>query len=77
MQQHERLAQLEHLIRRLRQRIFDYYDVSAQQGAKASRILAGAQRRAALLRFTSSTDEFGATAADRRALARHGIAWGD
>lgn len=72
-----RLAQLERLIRRIRQRIFGYYDVSEATGQKASRVLETALRRAAPLRPSAAVDQFGATAADRRALAAHGMTWGD
>lgn len=71
------LSQLEKLIRRIRQRIFNYYDESESKGEKASRLLKKALHRAAKLRPLPSTDQWGATAQDRRDLARHGIAWAD
>lgn len=65
----------EKLVRRIRQRIFDYYDESETKGQKASRILEKALGR--IPRAPRPVDPFGATAEDRRMLARHGITWGD
>lgn len=72
-----RLALLEKRIRRLRQRIFIYYDQSQETGEKASRILSLALAIAAPLRSPPPVDQWGATADDRRNLARNGMAWGD
>ncbi len=70
----ERLARYEKLIRRLRQRIFDYPE------GKADRVL----RRAIGIKVAMDrrlnppkTDQWGATAQDRSMLGRHGICWGD
>lgn len=69
--------QLERLVRKLRQRIFDYYEESEEKGEKASRILEKALAKLATLPRDEKIDQWGATADDRRQLARHGICWGD
>lgn len=65
----------ERLVRRLRQRIFDYYDESEEKGLKASRILSKALSK--IKRKPLPVDQWGATSQDRRQLAQHGICWGD
>lgn len=65
------------LARRIRQRLFEYDDESPEKGEKATRVLRRALDRKAKYRPSRQTDQFGATAEDRRSLARHGIAWGD
>jgi len=69
----------EKIVRGIRQRIFNYYDESEEKGQKATRILIRA--KAKMLQNRTKTplkvDQWGATAADRRMLARHGMAWGD
>lgn len=72
-----RLAQAERLVRHIRQRIFIYYDESETKGEKASRLLARALKRIKNLQPPPKTDQWGATAEDRRVLASHGMAWGD
>jgi hypothetical protein len=67
----------ERLVRRIRQRIFDYYEESEAKGEKASRILAKAIKRKVAQYPPPKVDEWGATAADRRMLASHGLAWMD
>ena len=67
----------EKLVRRLRQRIFDYEDESEAKGLKASRILRKAITKMCANRPAPKTDQWGATAEDRRMLAAQGIAWGD
>lgn len=71
------LQMAESLIRKIRQRIFDYYDESEAKGQKASRILAKLLAVAAKLRPAPPVDQWGATAQDRRDLARHGLTWMD
>jgi len=70
---------IQKLVRCLRQRIFDYYDESEAKGLKATRILSKALKRLSIERakHPPKTDQWGATADDRRLLAAHGIAWGD
>ena len=70
----ERLKRYELLVRRMRQRIFDYPD------GKADRVL----RRAISIKVRLDRklnpppiDQWGATFQDRQMLARHGMAWGD
>lgn len=73
----KRLVEAERLVRRLRQRIFDYYDESFEKGEKASRILEKALKRVKKYTPPPSTDRWGATAEDRRMLYGHGLTWGD
>lgn len=77
MTKEQAYAQAERLVLRLRQRIFDYYEESEAKGQKASRVLEKALARQARHKPSPKTDQWGATAADRRMLARHGMAWGD
>jgi len=65
----------ERLVRQIRQRIFKYYDESEEKGLKASRILSRSISK--VKRTPEPVDQWGATASDRRMLARHGMAWGD
>ena len=65
----------EKIVRGIRQRIFNYYDESEEKGQKASRVLSKALSR--VPKTPLKVDQWGATAADRRMLARHGMAWGD
>ena len=65
------------LVRRLRRRIFDYYDQSESMGLKAQRILGKAITKMVANYPPPKTDQWGATAEDRRMLASHGITWGD
>lgn len=68
----------EKIVRGIRQRIFKYYDESEEKGQKATRILHRAKEKMLTQRKdTTVVDQWGATAADRRMLARHGICWGD
>lgn len=64
-------AKYARIVRRLRQRIFTY------EGDKADRILKRAIALEVSSRPAPEIDQWGATAEDRRQLARHGIAWGD
>lgn len=73
----ERLKRYEKLVRRIRQRIFDYPE---EKDTKASRVLHRAIGiKVALDRRLNppKTDQWGATTQDRAMLARHGMAWGD
>lgn len=75
VQKLERSQRYERLVRRIRQRIFDYDD---NKEVKASRVL----RRAITIYVSNRPDttvyaQDGSTHADRVALAKHGIAWGD
>ena len=72
-----RYDELQRKIRRLRQRIFHYYDQSEEKGQQASRILERYLVLAAQCRPSATTDRWGSTANDRRQLARRGIVWGD
>lgn len=65
----------EKIVRGIRQRIFNYYDESEEKGQKASRILNKAL--SCVPKTPLKCDQWGATAEDRRMLARHGMAWGD
>lgn len=65
----------EKIVREIRRRIFDYYDESEEKGQKATRVLHRAMSK--VPKTPLPTDQWGATAEDRRMLARHGICWGD
>lgn len=64
----------ERIVRRLRQRIFDYPEV---QETKASRVLQKAITRKVAAYPPAPVDRWGATTEDRRMLARHGVVWSD
>lgn len=71
-----RLAKYERLVRRLRQRIWDYDGTPKE--AQAARILTRAIAiQSRLSPSVMSTDQWGATIEDRRILESHGICWGD
>lgn len=60
------------VVRRIRQRIFDYPD-----DTKATRVLHKAMARVAKNMPPKPTDQWGATADDHSNLGRQGISWGD
>lgn len=64
------LAKYERLVRRMRQRIFQYEDAGRLD--QASRVLSKAITRMVAAYPPKKRDQWGFTADERRALARHG-----